>query len=134
MTAGPSDELDQQQRPAKSLKTRCEDGMSGVAGTFWQSPTRPLERAKGCLGSHPVHADNKDCVNAGKCYEKHLASVKTHSGPDIVSREPDGSDGVFEKNDIGVDRRLLGHANITTIQRYVHLDDRELADAQDLVE
>jgi integrase len=31
-------------------------------------------------------------------------------------------------------RRLLGHANISTIQRYMHLDDRELADAQDLVE
>jgi len=31
-------------------------------------------------------------------------------------------------------RRLLGHANIITKQRYVHLDDRELAEAQDLVE
>ena len=28
----------------------------------------------------------------------------------------------------------LGHANIATTQRYMHLDDRELADAQDLVE
>ena len=31
-------------------------------------------------------------------------------------------------------RRLLGHANISTTQRYMHLDDRELAKAQDLVE
>jgi integrase len=30
-------------------------------------------------------------------------------------------------------RRLLGHTNISTTQRYVHLDDRELADAQDLI-
>jgi site-specific recombinase XerC len=30
--------------------------------------------------------------------------------------------------------RLLGHANISTTQRYMHLDDRELAEAQDLVE
>jgi len=31
-------------------------------------------------------------------------------------------------------RRLLGHTNISTTQRYMHLDDRELTDAQDLVE
>jgi site-specific recombinase XerD len=29
---------------------------------------------------------------------------------------------------------MLGHANISTTQRYMHLHDRELADAQDLVE
>jgi integrase len=31
-------------------------------------------------------------------------------------------------------RRLLGHANISTTQRYMHLDYGELADAQDLVD
>jgi len=31
-------------------------------------------------------------------------------------------------------RRLLGHTNITTTQRYMHLDEDELADAQDLVD
>jgi site-specific recombinase XerD len=31
-------------------------------------------------------------------------------------------------------RRLLGHTNISTTQRYMHLDDTELADAQDLID
>ena len=31
-------------------------------------------------------------------------------------------------------RRLLGHANISTSQRSMHLDDRQLAEAQELVE
>jgi site-specific recombinase XerD len=31
-------------------------------------------------------------------------------------------------------RRLLGHTNITTTQSYMHLDESELADAQDLVD
>jgi site-specific recombinase XerC len=31
-------------------------------------------------------------------------------------------------------RRLLGHSNISTTQRYMHLDDPGFADAQDLVE
>jgi site-specific recombinase XerD len=31
-------------------------------------------------------------------------------------------------------RRLLGHTNIMTTQRYMHLDEKELADAQDLIE
>ena len=31
-------------------------------------------------------------------------------------------------------RRLLGHTNISTTQRYLHLDDRQLADTQDLVD
>ena len=30
--------------------------------------------------------------------------------------------------------RLLGHTNISTTQRYMHLDDNELADAQDLID
>ena len=31
-------------------------------------------------------------------------------------------------------RRLLGHTDIATTQRYMHLDERELRDAQDLIE
>jgi hypothetical protein len=31
-------------------------------------------------------------------------------------------------------RRRLGHANISATERYIHLEEKELADAQDLVE
>jgi site-specific recombinase XerD len=31
-------------------------------------------------------------------------------------------------------RRVLGHVNISTTQRYMHLDPRKLAEAQDLLE
>jgi integrase len=41
---------------------------------------------------------------------------------------------IRREKEIEYARRLLGHANISTTQRYMHLDDRELADAQDLVE
>jgi hypothetical protein len=34
----------------------------------------------------------------------------------------------------GTPASLPGHANISTTQRKMHLDDRELADAQDLVD
>jgi site-specific recombinase XerC len=41
---------------------------------------------------------------------------------------------VCQQKAIDYSRRLLGHATISTTQRYLHLDDRELAEAQDLVE
>ena len=41
---------------------------------------------------------------------------------------------IWREKGIEYARRLLGHANISTTQLYMHLDDRELADAQDLVE
>jgi integrase len=48
-----------------------------------------------------------------------------------------GSRSDFEGTTVcrnGYARRLLGHTNISTTQRYMHLDERELADAQDLIE
>ncbi len=54
--------------------------------------------------------------------------------PDIVSAKPAGVAGFLKSRAAVTARRLLGHANISTTQRYMHLDDRELADAQDLVE
>ncbi len=51
-----------------------------------------------------------------------------------MSTKPAAAAGVFEKSGSRHGRRLLGHANISTTQRYLHLDDRELAEAQDLAE
>ena len=41
---------------------------------------------------------------------------------------------IFREKGIEYARRLLRHSSISTAQRYMHLDDRELAEAQDLVE
>ena len=41
---------------------------------------------------------------------------------------------ICRDNGIEYARRLLGHMNISTTQRYLHLDDGELADAQDLID
>jgi site-specific recombinase XerD len=41
---------------------------------------------------------------------------------------------VCRQKGIDYGRHLPGHSNIVTTQRYMHLDGRELADAQDLVE
>jgi hypothetical protein len=41
---------------------------------------------------------------------------------------------ICRKKKIEYARRLPGHAKISTTRRYVHLDDSELAEAQDLVE
>ena len=59
--------------------------------------------------------------------------IRNHSAPDAQSRHECGTK-VCRQKGIEFARRLLGHANISTTQRYMHLDDRELADAQDLVE
>jgi len=50
-----------------------------------------------------------------------------------LSRHECGTKVCREKG-IEYARRLLGHTNVSTTQRYMHLDDVELADAQDLVE
>jgi len=47
-----------------------------------------------------------------------------------VARPSRGPLGRREKG-IEYARRLLGHANISTTQRYMHLDERELAEAAD---
>lgn len=41
---------------------------------------------------------------------------------------------ICRENGIEYARRLLGHSDFSTIQRYMHLDDKELADAQDLID
>ena len=57
------------------------------------------------------------------------------NGPDIVSTVPDaGGDRFIEKRDFSVAGWLLEDAKISTTQRYRHLDDRELANAQDLID
>lgn len=40
---------------------------------------------------------------------------------------------ICRENGIEYARRLLGHANISTAQRYVHLEGRDLAEEQDRV-
>jgi site-specific recombinase XerC len=53
-----------------------------------------------------------------------------------LRRHPRRSGGTKICREKGIEyaRRLLGHTNISTTQRCMHLDDRELADAQDLID
>jgi len=53
-------------------------------------------------------------------------------GSKCTSREDPSTIG--REKGIEYARRLLGHTNISTTQRYMHLDDWELAEAQDLDE
>jgi site-specific recombinase XerC len=62
-----------------------------------------------------------------------------------VALEQDTSTGILSENEASINlnlsgcsginlTRMLGHSNISTTQRSMHVDDRELAEAQDLVE
>ena len=64
-------------------------------------------------------------------------SIPTHPRGASTRRQTDaGQRGTKICREKGIEyaRRLLGHSNISTTQRYMHLDDNELADAQDLVD
>jgi len=66
---------------------------------------------------------------------KTLLTIRSVTVGDLVlhlARHECGTKICREKG-IEYARRLLWHTNISTTQRYLHLDERELADAQDLI-
>ena len=81
-----------------------------------------------------VHATAKTVPNLSRTYSRlrDLAGLPR----DLVQYQARHECGtkVCRAKGIEYARRLLGHANISTTQRYMHLDDRELAEVQDLVE
>jgi site-specific recombinase XerD len=60
-------------------------------------------------------------------------SLLTTASIQYLARHECGTKICREKG-IEYAHRLLGHTNISTTQRYMHLDNNELADAQDLIE
>jgi hypothetical protein len=79
--------------------------------------------------ANPQKSENV-CEVCGRPAELHITKVEKWQAS--VRREC--GTNVSREKAIEYARRLLGHANISTTQRYLHLDDRELADAQDLGE
>jgi integrase len=98
--------------------------------------TSPLAHASG-YQVRVSHRGSPQCNVSGALYSSTLHSPTSPAGlpRDLVlylARHECGTKICREKG-IEYARRLLGHTNISTTQRYMHLDDRELADAQDLV-
>ena len=97
-----------------------------------------LDRAIGNRTEGPVFLSPSGCAwkvgNLSRTYSR----LRDQAGlpKDLVlylARHECGTKICREKG-IEYARRLLGHTNITTTQRYMHLDEKELADAQDLID
>ena len=95
--------------------------------------------ASACSATRPARLQSTLCPGARQrpsAWRMMVSSTDFTDLRDLVlylARHECGTKICREKG-IEYARRLLGHANISTTQRYMHLDDRELAEAQDLVE
>ena len=121
-------------RGRKTARKSAEAGGIPIGRKLWEL----LDEAIGTRMEGPVFLSP-----AGKAWtvpnlSRTYSSLRDQAGlpRDLVlylARHECGTKICREKG-IEFARRMLGHANIATTQRYMHLDDRELAEAQDLVE
>jgi integrase len=118
----------------KTARKTGSPGASRLAGSSANCSTRPSGNGRKAQCSCRLPRKAWTVPNLSRTYSRlrDVAGLPRDLVP-YLARHECGTKICREKG-IEYARRLLGHSNISTTQRYMHLDDRELADAQDLVE
>src|SRR5262249_32682176 len=104
----------------------------GVAGD--RNACENLELAKAHSPDRHLGRRRRNLANLSRTYSRLRDEADLPRDLVLYLARHECETKVCRQKGIEFARRLLGHASTSTTQRHVHLDDRELAEAQDLVE